>query len=92
MHHPLGIVVEYHLNQYFCSIFKKNSRLETRNYRPVSILVVISKILEKSVYIQFEKYLVDNKLLYNFQSGFSAAHSTDTTPQVTVKKKLILYH
>jgi hypothetical protein len=45
----------------FCPIFKKNSRLETGNYRPVSILVVISKILEKSVYIQFEKYLVDNK-------------------------------
>ena len=61
-----------------CPIFKKNSRLETGNYRPVSILVVISRILEKSVYIQFEKYLVDNKLLYNFQSGFRAAHSTDT--------------
>ena len=61
-----------------CPIFKKNSRLEVGNYRPVSILVVISKILEKSVYIQLEKYLVDNKLLYNFQSGFRTAHSTDT--------------
>ena len=49
-----------------CPIFKTNSRLEVGNYRPVSILVVVSKILEKSIYIQFEKYLVDNKLLYNF--------------------------
>jgi hypothetical protein len=47
-----------------CPILKKNSRLEVGNYKPVSILVVISKILEKSVYIQFEKYLVDNKLLH----------------------------
>ena len=34
--------------------------------------------LEKSVYIQLENYLVANNLLYQFQSGFRSAFSTDT--------------
>ena len=38
-------------------LFKKNSRLEVGNYRPVSILTITSKILEKCVYDQIEKYL-----------------------------------
>lgn len=61
-----------------CPIFKKNSRLEVGNYRPVSILVVVSKIVERSVYSQFEKYLVENNLLYNLQSDFRSSYSTDT--------------
>lgn len=61
-----------------CPIFKKNSRLDVGNYRPVSILVVVSKILEKSVYSQLEKYLVRNNILYSLQSGFRSSHSTDT--------------
>ena len=59
-------------------LFKKNSRLDIGNYRPVSILCIISKILEKSVYNQLESYLVTNNLLYQFQSGFRSAFSTDT--------------
>jgi len=61
-----------------CPIHKKNSRLDVGNYRPVSILVVVSKILEKSVYSQLEKYLVKNDLLYSFQSGFRSSYSTET--------------
>ncbi|CAG2230050.1 unnamed protein product [Mytilus edulis] len=61
-----------------CPIFKKNSRLDVGNYRPVSILIVVSKIVERSVYSQLEKYLVENDLLYNLQSGFRSAYSTDT--------------
>lgn len=59
-------------------LFKKNSRLDVGNYRPVSILSVISKILERAVYIQVEKYLVDNNVLYDMQSGFRGSYSTDT--------------
>ena len=33
-------------------IFKKASQLEASNYRPVSILCIVSKILERSVYVQ----------------------------------------
>ena len=59
-------------------LFKKNNRSEVGNYRPISILCIISKILEKVVYKQLESYLVKNNLLYELQSGFRSAYSTDT--------------
>ena len=36
-----------------------------------------SKILEKTINEQLNKYLSENKLLYQFQSGFHSNHSTD---------------
>jgi len=59
-------------------LFKKGSRSCEGNYRPVSILPVISKIFEKVVYKQFYKYLSDNDVIYKFQSGFRSSFSTDT--------------
>ena len=59
-------------------LYKKNSSLEAGNYRPVSILSVVSKILEKSVYSQLVEFLDENKLLFEFQSGFRSKYSTDT--------------
>ena len=59
-------------------LYKKNSRLDAGNYRPVSILCIVSKILERAVYVQVEDYLLKNNLLYSNQSGFRKAYSTDT--------------
>ena len=59
-------------------LFKKNKRSDVSNYRPVSVLSVVSKLLEKSVYVQLEGYLLKNNLLYEFQSGFRSRFSTDT--------------
>lgn len=59
-------------------LFKKNSRADVGNYRPVSILSSISKIFERLVYEQVEEYLIRLDLLYELQSGFRAAYSTDT--------------
>ena len=58
-------------------LYKKNSNLDVGNYRPVSILSVVSKILEKAIYIQLEAYLVKNNI-YDYQSGFRSSVSTDT--------------
>ena len=44
----------------------------------MSILLVVSKVLEKIVYNQMHNYLEQNNLIYAFQSGFRSAHSTDT--------------
>ena len=60
-------------------IHKKDSRLEVENYRPISILCILSKILERAVYNQVDQYLKDNKLIYEFQSGFRGSYSTDTS-------------
>ena len=59
-------------------LYKKNSSLEAGNYRPVSILSIVSKILEKYVHSQFVNYLDHNNILYEFQSGFRSRYSTDT--------------
>ena len=59
-------------------IFKKNDKTSVGNYRPVSILSIVSKIYERVVYDQDESYFKVNKLLYKFQSGFRSGYSTDT--------------
>ena len=59
-------------------IFKKNDKTKVGNYRPVSILSIISKVFERVVYYQLETYLDERKLLYDLQSGFRLKYSTDT--------------
>ena len=59
-------------------LYKKQSKTEPGNYRPVSILSVTSKILERIVYNQLEHYLKENNLLYKLQSGFRPSFSTGT--------------
>ena len=59
-------------------LFKKNDKTEVGNYRPVSILTILSKNFERVVYDQVESYLNQKRLLYKFQSGFRSRFSTDT--------------
>ena len=59
-------------------LYKKNDKLSVGNYRPVSILNIVSKIFERVVYDQVETYFKDRDLLYKFQSGFRGGFSTDT--------------
>ena len=59
-------------------LHKKGCKLEPGNYRPISILPSISKVMEKIVYEQVARYLEEKKLIYEFQSGFRESHSTDT--------------
>ncbi len=58
-------------------IYKKDDETLFTNYRPISLLPVISKIFEKTIFKQLYKFLNDNKLLYNSQYGFRECHSTD---------------
>ena len=48
------------------------------NYRPISNLPFISKIIEKVVYKQLSNFLSSNGLFDKFQSGFRPNHSTET--------------
>ena len=59
-------------------IHKSNDRQRCENYRPISILPVVSKILERSVFNQIYKFLNDNSLLSKYQSGFRPKNSTLT--------------
>ena len=59
-----------------CPIFKHGKKTELNNYRPISILPSLSKIIEKLLYNRLEKYLNDNNLLSNSQYGFRKHRST----------------
>ena len=59
-------------------LFKKGSKLDVGNYRPVSVLSVLSKILERAVHDQLSEYFQKRGLLYEHQSGFRGSFSTDT--------------
>ena len=59
-------------------LYKKGSKVEVGNYRPVSILTSISKILEKAVYVQVDSYCKSKGIIYPLQSGFRKNYSTDT--------------
>ena len=48
------------------------------NYRPISNLPFLSKVLEKAVAKQLCDFLHNNNLFETFQSGFRAHHSTET--------------
>jgi len=58
-------------------IFKKDDPHLTDNYRPISLLPVISKVFEKVVFRQVYDYFNDNNLLYKNQYGFRKKHSTE---------------
>ena len=55
----------------------KNPELAS-HYRPISILPVLSKILEKVVHSQISTYVIEHNVLSPYQSGFRSGHSTST--------------
>ena len=57
-------------------IFKAGDRTSCDNYRPISLLSSISKILEKIVANSLVNHLELNNLLYENQFGFLRNHST----------------
>jgi len=48
------------------------------NYRPISNLSFLSKVLERAVFTQTEHYLNTCNLLPNHQSAYRKFHSTET--------------
>ncbi len=62
------------------ALLKKNNLdpLVFENYRPISNLPFLGKILEKVVYQQLHMYLSNNNLFDVYQSGFRVNHSTET--------------
>ena len=60
------------------TLYKKGNKTEPKNYRPISLLPLISKILEKVIHDQPMEFVTKHHLLYKFQSGFRKLHSTDS--------------
>jgi len=75
-----GVVPAAFKSAYICPLIKKPdlNPAEVKNYRPISNLTVLSKLLEKLVARQLIDYLSDNNLLPDRQSAYRAFRSTET--------------
>ncbi len=56
---------------------RKDRRLPA-NYRPIALTSCVARVLEKLINKKLLKYLLENKLIYEHQSGFLPCHSTIT--------------
>ena len=59
-------------------LHKGGARNDINNYRPISVLPILSKILEKHVASSLSVFLRDNNLLYELQLAFRSGHSAET--------------
>ena len=58
-------------------LFKSGDKSEVSNYRPVSILPQLSKVIEKLFEIRLRKYIDNKGFLFKGQYGFRKNHSTN---------------
>ena len=61
-------------------IFKNGEKSSISNYRPISVLLCFSKILEQIMYNRLYDYFTVNNILFNKQFGFRAGHSAEHAP------------
>ena len=58
-------------------VFKSGSTLNVANYRPISVLSCISKIMESIINTRLDSFLNNNNILVNEQFGFRKKRSTE---------------
>ena len=59
------------------TIYKADNSSNIRNYRPISVLLCFSKMLEWIMYNRLQKYSKDQNILYDKQVGFQTDHSAE---------------
>ena len=60
-------------------LYKKGDSNDVNNYRPISLLPAISKVLERHMHIHLTHFIDTYSLLHDSQSGFRKHHSCETT-------------
>ena len=60
------------------ALFKGGDSEDLNNYRPISVLPVLFKVMERHVHDSLSRYLCENNLIYSKQSGFQKLHTTET--------------
>ena len=71
-----GIVPEEIKLAKIVPIYKSKDPTYFINYRQISLLPSMSKVLEKVIYKRLYSYISVNKILYHSQYGFRSNHST----------------
>ena len=81
----LGIVPDIWKEAHVCPIPKGGDRTAVSNYRPISLLSNINKVLERIVFKHLYNHFLENDILTPLQSGFIPGDST-------VNQLLFLYN
>ena len=58
-------------------LYKAKEKYLVDNFRPISLLITLSKILEKLIHNRVYTYFEENNLLYRSQYGFRTRHSCE---------------
>ena len=72
-----GIVPEKFKMARVIPIFKKGSQTSLNNYRPISLLSVFNKLLEKLMYKRIIDFVNKRQVIYSKQFGFCNHYSTE---------------
>ena len=86
--YPIAKIINYSIQQnsvpsifkqaIVTPIYKDKDQDSVDNYRPISVLPSISRVLEKAISLQLMSHLEVKNLLYKLQSGYRPSHSTQT--------------
>ena len=58
-------------------LFKRGAKQLIENYRPISLLITLSKLLEKFIYQRVYKFMDTNNIFFKRQYGFRTKHSCE---------------
>ena len=73
-------------------LFKKGATYDPGNYRPISVLPILSKVLERHVFNHLYEFLSCNDLLSSRQSGIRRNHSCETALNLIIDDWLNSIH
>ena len=73
----LGVVPDTFKTARVLPVFKKGSETSPNNYRPISLLSIFNRILERLMYKRLINFIDKYNTLFNKQFGFRSGHSTD---------------
>ena len=67
-------------------LYKADDNVVFNNYRPVSLLCILSKVFEKVMYSRLSSFLEKNQILLNNQFGFRKHHSAHMALMILLDK------
>ena len=78
-----GTVPSEWKHAYVTPIFKKGTKSDPRNYRPISLTSVVCKTMDHILVSQIMKHLEDQNILSESQFGFRFKHSCESQLFIT---------